>query len=172
MGFKATDYVEPLDFDFRPHYDYNGTITEPSDQDISRFLRKWYHLIGEMRKSVAAGMLEAAVEDQQGEVVREAEEATGAPTSFEEAAEAMKNIDWDALDDDTDQSVQVGIAKGVLKQMCRLVEDLGHGSIRADKLEKVPMRLRGVFFGWLVGELTEQGKGTTGLNSGSVAKLS
>lgn len=160
MGFKAADYVEPLDYDFRPHFDYYGTITEPSDRDISRFLKKWYHLVGEMRKVVAAAVVEAAHEARDEQ--QETSEATEPVVSADEAAEAMANIDWTAIEDESDNSPGTLAARYTLTQMCRLVEDLAHGSIRADKLEQVPMRIRGVFFGWLVGELTEQGKGKIG----------
>lgn len=160
MGFKATDYVDPLDFDFRPHFDYYGTITEPSDQDISRFLKKWYHLVGEMRKVVAAAVVEASTEGT-------AEERKAEPIfSADEAAEAMTEIDWTAVEKEADESAGTRAARHMLTQMCKLVEDLAHGSVRAEKLQQVPMRIRGVFFGWLVGELTEQGKGTTGLSIG------
>lgn len=167
MGFKATDYVEPLDYDFRPMHDYHGTITEPSDDDIAKFLRKWYRLIAEMRKTVAAGIQQASIEASQIEdAVGEQNEKEAAPLSFSEAVSAMAEIDWAAVESEDDTSPQTELARKVLQQMCRLVEDLGHGSIRADKLQQVPMRLRGVFFGWLVGELTEQGKGTAALSIG------
>lgn len=160
MGFKATDYVEPLDYDFRPHFDYYGTITEPSDQDISRFLRKWYHVVSEMRRVVAAAVVEANTETESEPTKPEV------VLTADQAAEAMAQIDWNAIEDEADESPGTKAARHTLTQMCRLVEDLAHGSIRADKLEQVPMRIRGVFFGWLVGELTDQGKGKIGSLTG------
>lgn len=166
MGFKVTDYVDPLDFDFRPMFDYHGTITEPSDQDISRFLRKWYKLIDEMRQVAVAAVVEAA---KQAKSDKEAEEAAQdgvaeSTQTVEQAIEAMVAIDWKAIEDEVDQSPKTVAARHTLTQMCRLVEDLGHGSIRADKLEQIPMRARGVFFGWLIEEMTSQGKSKSGLS--------
>lgn len=166
MGFKVTDWVDPLDYDFNPLFDYKGTITEPSDADISKFLRKWYKLIAEMRRVTVVAVRETATasqaEDEQAEGT--ADQADGPIVTTEQAIEAMVSIDWKAVEDEVDQSPQTAAARHTLTQMCRLVEDLAHGSIRADKLEQVPMRARGVFFGWLVGELTEQGKEKTGLS--------
>lgn len=163
MGFKATDYVDPLDYDFNPLFDYSGTITEPSDADISRFLRKWYRLVGQMRQVTAAAVVEAATEAKVEEMNAQPDEPV---MTTEQAVEAMVSIDWKAIEDEADDSPQTAAARHTLTQMCRLVEDLAHGSIRADKLEQVPMRARGVFFGWLVGELTELGKGKSGSSIG------
>lgn len=161
MGFKATEFVDPLDYDFRPFYDYHGKMDEPSDDAISKFLRKWWKLVGEMRRVTVLAVQEAAVaaKDEESEEPEE-------PVTTEQAIEAMANIDWVAVDNEADQSPQTRAARQTLTQMCRLVEDLASGSIRADRLEQVPMRVRGVFFGWLVGELTEQGKGKIGSSIG------
>lgn len=160
MGFKAAEYVEPLDYDFRPHLDYHGTMAEPSDRDISVFLKKWYRLVGEMRK-VTAVAVHTATAEVAAEEAEEAEPAVVLTT--EQAIEGMLAIDWQAVENETDSSPQTTAARHTLTQMCRIVEDLAHGSIRAEKLEQVPMRVRGVFFGWLIEELTVQGKGKTGL---------
>lgn len=37
MGFKATEAVERLDYDFNPHVDMSGTIPEPSTRQIEDF---------------------------------------------------------------------------------------------------------------------------------------
>lgn len=37
MGFKATEAVEALDYDFNPHIDSKGTIPEPSTRQIEDF---------------------------------------------------------------------------------------------------------------------------------------
>jgi hypothetical protein len=161
MGFKVTDYVDPLDYDFNPLFDYSGTITEPSDDDISKFLRKWYKLVASMR-AVTVAAIHSATNEVQAE-----EQSDDKPViTTDQAIEAMTSIDWKAVDDETDQSPSTLAARHTLTQMCRIVEDLAHGSIRADKLEQVPMRARGVFFGWLVGELTETGKGKIGSLTG------
>lgn len=166
MGFKATEWVQPLDYDFRPMFDYAGTITEPSDAAISKFLRKWYRLIAEMRKVATAAVVEAARTDAAEEAAqKEATDGPEEPVDTETAIAEMMAIDWNAIEDETNLQPQTIAARETLKQMCRLVEDLAGGSIRADKLQQVPMRLRGVFFGWLVGELTEQGKEKTGSSS-------
>jgi hypothetical protein len=165
MGFKVTDWVDPLDFDFKPLFDYSGTITEPSDADISRFLRKWYKLIESMRTVTTAALVAARAEATAEEAQATDPDPNEPVLTTEQAIEAMVSIDWKAVEDEVDQSPQTEAARHTLTEMCRLVEDLAHGSIRADKLAQVPMRARGVFFGWLVGELTEQGKGSVGSSS-------
>lgn len=174
MGFNATDYVEPLDYDFNPMFNYSGTITEPSDEAIAKFLRKWYRLIAEVRKTAAAAVVEAntAAAAVSKAVEERNEQDPTEPITFDQAVETMSAIDWNAVENEQDQSNQTKLARDVLKQMCLLVEDLAAGSIRSDKLMQVPMRVRGVFFGWLVSELTEQGKGIGGSSSGSAAKTS
>lgn len=37
MGFKATEAVEELTYDFRPHLDRSGAIPEPSTKQIEKF---------------------------------------------------------------------------------------------------------------------------------------
>lgn len=37
MGFKATEAVEELTYDFNPHANISGTIPEPSSKQIDRF---------------------------------------------------------------------------------------------------------------------------------------
>lgn len=37
MGFKATEAVERLDYDFNPHVDSAGTIPEPTTKQIEQF---------------------------------------------------------------------------------------------------------------------------------------
>ena len=156
MGFKVTDYVDPLDFDFNPLYNYSGTITEPSDAAISKFLRKWFKLVGEMRKVTATAVAEAT--SQATAEQNEESQSVEPVVTTAQAIEAMVSIDWQAIEDEVDNSPQTEAARHTLNQMCELVEELGSGSIKADQLKKVPMRGRGVFFGWLIEELTSQGK--------------
>lgn len=37
MGFTASTAVEPLNYDFTPHVDAQGTIPEPTNQQIEEF---------------------------------------------------------------------------------------------------------------------------------------
>lgn len=37
MGFVATEVVEEMTYDFRPHADASGTIPEPSNKQVERF---------------------------------------------------------------------------------------------------------------------------------------
>lgn len=48
MGFKATEAVEELTYDFRPHVDEYGTITEPTGKAVEAFRNR---VFGSLKES-------------------------------------------------------------------------------------------------------------------------
>ncbi len=45
-GFDAAEFVEPLDWSFRPHVDASGTTPEPSDRQLAKFARDFLEANG------------------------------------------------------------------------------------------------------------------------------
>lgn len=157
MGFNAATVVEPLDFNFNPYYDYTGTITEPSDAAVNRFLKRWWKMTEEIQRLAMARVIEQTTgkpptDDELKEL------SDKAPKTVGEALDAMVALDGQ------DES---GKSDGELlaDRMCVLIEELSAGSMKVEKLLQVPYRPRAAFIGWLVGELTSGEKGTAGSSS-------
>lgn len=52
--FTAGEVVEPLQFDWNPHYDLTGTIAEPSEAQLEKFLTDIMAVQQEAEKQVKA----------------------------------------------------------------------------------------------------------------------
>lgn len=50
--FDAATVVDPLDFTFKPHVNAEGTIREPSDDQIQKFLDAYKELTRELRGQI------------------------------------------------------------------------------------------------------------------------
>lgn len=158
MGFKALEHVEPLDYDFKPYANVSGTITEPSDKAVNRFLKRWWSLVSEITQ---VGMVRVA-EKTKGEPLTDDEAAelvAKAPQTVGEALDAMATLD--------EQKDENGKTDGelVADKMCEIVAELAGNSLTAADLAAVPYRPRAMFLGWLVGELTSSEKGSAGSNT-------
>lgn len=154
MGFNAAAEVEPLDFTFKPYYDYEGTITEPSDAAVNRFLKRWWKMVAEVQRIAVARVIEQSTgKPPTDEELAEA--AAKAPKTVGEALDAMVTLDGQDENGKSDGEL-------LADRMCTLIEELSAGSIKADRMLQVPYRPRAAFIGWLVGELTDQEKGTAG----------
>lgn len=55
-GFKAEGVVEPLDFDFKPYVNASGTIPEPTDKQISDFLKSLKTVATDVQKDLPADL--------------------------------------------------------------------------------------------------------------------
>lgn len=163
MGFKAEEFVEPLDYDFNPFIDVKGTLPEPSDRAVNTFLKKWNRIVQgivragiwevEKIKPKTEEELDAMPEDERAAYEAKQQEIEDAlPKTISDAVDAMATLSVDDTNGLSD-------AAKVANAMCELVEELSGGALTAQTLLQVPMRPRGVFFGWLIGELTDAGKG-------------
>lgn len=140
-GFDAGNVVEPMDWDFTKFGGGKGTIPEPSDVEMERFLRKYRTLMGAVRDEALA-----SVEQAEQEAKAEAEGARRGVT-LEEARQLMAEIDL------TDEGSE--FARRVSEQMLDIVVGITKGSPSREQISALPNRIRGAFFGWLVGQLTD-----------------
>lgn len=162
MGFNAAAVVEPLDYDFNPYANIKGTITEPSDAAVNRFLKRWWKMTEEVQRLAMARVIEqttgaAPTDDELKEL------AAKAPKTVGEALDAMTALDGQDENGKSDGEL-------LADRMCTLIEELSAGSLKTDQLLQVPYRPRAAFIGWLVGELVNQEKGTAG-SSSSLARV-
>lgn len=54
-SFTASDALEPLDYDFRPHFDAHGTVPEPTDDQVAQF---YADLATQFERHLSADQLE------------------------------------------------------------------------------------------------------------------
>jgi hypothetical protein len=166
MGFKAAEFVEPLDFDFAPYADLKGTVPEPSDRAVNKFLKRWQKLVAEiirlnmqeLQEMPTGEALAALPEEERARIeAQQAEIEKALPTTVSGALEAMNDMSFD------DSGVE-GKSAGelVADRMCEIVDELSGGKPSAAQLLAVPYRPRSQFLGWLVGELTNPEKGKAG----------
>jgi hypothetical protein len=149
MGFKAAEHVEALEYTFEPYAPVSGTIPEPNDIEVNRFIRRWYKLVGDAQ-SLAMVQIQAAKDAEDAGT----EEAEPAVVSVDELVASMDT--WDSNSEDGEK---------LARAMAQLVEDLSRGQLSVDTLMSVPYRPRAQFFGWLVGELSSSGKGSVGTSN-------
>jgi hypothetical protein len=146
MGFKAVEHVEALEYTFEPYAPITGTIPEPNDTEVNRFVRRWWKLVGEAQ-SLATAQVEASAKEA-------TEEKPEPPESVEALVDSMGS--WDDHSED---------GQRLARAMADLVEELSRGTLSTDTLMSVPFRPRAQFFGWLLGELTNAGKGSVGTSN-------
>lgn len=63
MGFEAAGVVKPLDYDFNPYVDDKGTIPEPTDVAISKYMKGLQAVMKEITGKVDIAGLEDAAND-------------------------------------------------------------------------------------------------------------
>jgi hypothetical protein len=131
VGFDAGTAVEPLDWDFTKFDLGRGTIPEPSEREMTVFTKRFQKLmtaiINEGRKRLK----------EREEVKDDVPELT-----LMEALAALEDPDLDA------ETIEA-----VSSKMCGIVAELSKGQPSLETLEKLPSRVRGAFFGWLLKEL-------------------
>lgn len=141
--FDAGNVVEAMDWDFTKYKAGRGTVPEPSDVEIERFLRKYRVLVTSVMQ--AAGT-EIVVRDNQT-IELKSDGVTSTPIlTLVEATKAMAEIDL--------ESVESSASYKVSEAMLDLVVTITKGKPSKQQLQKLPNRVRGAFFGWLIGQLT------------------
>lgn len=137
-GFDAGNAVEPMDWDFTKFGGGKGTIAEPSDVEMERFLRKYRTLMGAVRDEALASLKQSEEESVAAE---------RSPVTLEEAKQLMAEIDL------TEE--QSEFARRISEQMLDIVCSITKDSPSREQIGKLPNRIRGAFYGWLVGQLTD-----------------
>lgn len=138
MGFKAEEAVEPLDWDFNPYVEAKGTIPEPSDRQVSKFLRRYQRTVQDVVRLSQQQLADAQNLTDEERAARRAE----LPQTVAECVTAMQALE---ADEDTQRLADL---------MIEMTAEVCSGSPGEDVLRQVPFRVRGMFFGWLVGELS------------------
>lgn len=142
--FDAASAVEPMDWNFEKYGAGKGTVPEPSDIEIERFMRKYRVLSSEVLRSAE---ISANKELQEMVDRRLKENDPDDPTevlTVQESIEVMRQIDF-AGDEK---------APEIAEAMLDLVVTITKGSPNKQQLLALPNRVRGAFYGWLIGQLT------------------
>jgi hypothetical protein len=140
-GFDAGNVVLAMDWDFSKFGAGKGTVPEPSDVKIERFLRK-YRVIANQALNAAGS---AIVLEDDPKLLQDEEGNPKIPT-LADAIAVMKQIDLE--DDGTMQSRQVA------EQMLDLFDWFCDGKPGRGQLQQLPNRIRAAFYGWVVGQVT------------------
>lgn len=138
--FVAESAVEEMAWNFTKYGGGEGVIPEPSDLAIERFLRKFNIIITQVSRSAANKAAEADAEL----MIRTDDQGKERLLTFEESIEVLKKIDVS----ETNTSPEVSDA------MLDLVANLTKGNPTKAQIKKLPNRVRGAFYGWLIGQLT------------------
>lgn len=142
-GFDAGSAVEPMDWDFSKFGAGKGTIPEPSDVEIEKFMRKYQVLATQVMRSA-----EVQTNEELRELVEQrAKEADPnnptAPLTVAESLEVMKTVDLSGVK-----------ATEISDAMLELVLTVTKGMPGREQILALPNRIRGAFYGWLIGQLT------------------
>lgn len=141
--FDAGNVVEAMDWDFTKYKAGKGTVPEPSDVEIERFLRKYRMLVTSVMQSAGA---EIIVRDNQTIELKD-DGVTATPIlSLADATAAMGQIDL--------ESVESSAAYKISEAMLDLIVTITKGKPSRHQLQKLPNRVRGAFYGWVIGQLT------------------
>lgn len=154
MAFKATEQVDPLDYDFRPYLDgtdiprdrHSGTIPEPTENAINEFIHKWQLTIREITRLTRTSstksvedMTEQELADHRAE--QEEIEAT-LPRTVEEALSTVR-----------DSTVDLEDSNAITDELATLTATVCQDQPDKDTIQALPGRIRAAFYGWIVGEL-------------------
>jgi hypothetical protein len=142
-AFDAGSAVAPMDWDFSKFGAGKGTVPEPSDIEIERFMKKY---------RILATQVLAASEDQTNlQITRDIEQRTQAAEdgrttylTVAQSLEVMNQVDVSGED----------VSPEISDAMVELVLTITKGSPGKDQILALPNRVRGAFYGWLIGELT------------------
>lgn len=144
-GFDAGEVIEPMDWDFTRYKAGKGTVPEPSDVETERFLRKWRLLVVQVVSAaeIAANeMIDQEIEQRKQEALARVEGKPIKVPTIAEALELMKQVDV------SDTAPEIADA------MADLVSKFCKNKPSKAQLLKLPNRIRGAFYGWLIGQVT------------------
>lgn len=143
-GFDAASAVAPMDWDFSKFGGGSGTVPEPSDVEIERFMRKYQILTTQVLRSANVRtnkqvdeLLEQWAEEDDPDNPRQV-------FSVQQSIEIMKQVDLSGAE----------VAPEISEAMLGLILTITKGSPSREQLLVLPNRVRGAFYGWLIGELT------------------
>lgn len=144
-AFDAGTALDPMDWDFSKYDAGTGTVPEPSDVEIERFLKKYRVMATSVMQNAAAQLDQQMRDDikKRAKVVEDQENAQ--VLSLDDALEVMKQVDITAAD----------VSPAIVNAMADLVVTITKGSPSKEQLLKLPNRVRGAFYGWLIGQLTD-----------------
>lgn len=139
MGFDAESVVEPMDWNFSKFGAGKGTIPEPSDIEVERFLKKYQVLISQTLRSAerrAIEQLDTAINEAAGDEDR--------LLTLEESVAVMGRIDSNELISSSEAS----------DALLELFATITKGQPSKEQMLALPHRIRAAFYGWVMGQLT------------------
>lgn len=154
MAFVLEQVVEALDYDFRPKVDSHGTIPEPSDIQIDRFMKRYYSLMSGVAR---------ATETQK---VLEESEALTEDAAEDEPKSIMDAIDaWETLDVNTPE------AQRISEKLAEVLADVCSNTPSKEDILALGTLGRKAFTQWILGELLDPkfdlpGKSSTNTSPG------
>src|SRR5690242_2324665 len=96
MGFKASNAVDPFDYDLRPYADTSGVIPEPSDAQVREFYAGLGNILedvlGEERLRGILGDDFEKFEQRNPEAMMKVQAATNNVDDMEKAQERMLDL--------------------------------------------------------------------------------
>lgn len=143
VAFDAGSAVAPMDWDFSKFGAGTGTVPEPSDVEIERFMKKYQILVTQV-VAAAEDRTNLAISSEIEQRIKAIEDGRTTYLSLEESLEIMRGVDISGDD----------VAPEISDAMLNLVLTITKGSPSKEQLLALPNRIRGAFYGWLVGELT------------------
>jgi hypothetical protein len=139
-GFDAGSIVEPMNWDFSKFGGGSGTVPEPSDAEVERFLKKYQVLVTQTLRTAelnAAQQLDDAISKAAG--TDESRLLT-----LQESISVMSQID----------SGELASSSDAVDALVDLFASICKGSPSKEQLMSLPHRIRAAFYGWLMGQLT------------------
>lgn len=140
-GFDAGSAVEPMDWDFSKFGAGKGTVPEPSDVEIDRFMRQYQVLATQVIRSAEAQTNQQLQELIERRAKEDDPDSPEKPLTLEQSVEVMKQVD-------------LGNSAEIANAMLDLIITITKGQPSREQLMALPHRVRGAFYGWLIGQLT------------------
>jgi hypothetical protein len=133
-SFDAGTIVEPLEYDFTRYVpNCKGTVPEPSDDDIRIFFKGMKGLALEINEELGS-----KTEETGGTVP---EGLTGDNPDVSKLVQFLETFDDETVVNYTNR-------------MAELIGELCHQQPAAEDILRLPYRVRNVFIGWVVGNMT------------------
>lgn len=154
MAFKATEQVDPLDYDFRPYLDdtdiprnrHAGTVPEPTENMINEFIHKWQLTIREITRLRLTSSTKS--EDDMTE-----QELADHRAEQEEIEDTLPRTVGEALSTVRDSTVDLEDSNAITDELATLTATVCQDQPNKDTIQALPGRIRAAFYGWIVGEL-------------------
>jgi hypothetical protein len=146
--FKAEEAVPKLEWDFRPYVDAHGVSPEPSGTALFAFQQNYNNTLQAYRRNAVA---KAAVRDR--------EEKNLGPEEIQAEIDRWAAMTWESAIEESarlmDEALGADAADELNTRVATLVAELTGDCPNVEQIMALPGRVRSVYFGWFVGQVSD-----------------